>query len=148
MKRIVGTYFGEKRKKEREKTVKKWQRNAPCWCGSGLKYKICHQAFDERILGYEKRGAVVPDRSLIKTEKDVEGIKKSAVINMAVLDEIDRQIHIGMNTQEIDDIVRDVYPPISITRDIQKMSVHRSTIRCATEFRQRMSFSRTEISSM
>ena len=88
--------------------LRKWQRNAPCWCGSGLKYKMCHQEFDERILAYEKRGHIVPDRSLIKSKEDVEGIKRSAVINIAVLDEIDKQIHIGMNTQEIDDIVRDI----------------------------------------
>ena len=24
-------------------------RNDPCWCGSGKKYKACHQAFDERM---------------------------------------------------------------------------------------------------
>ena len=85
--------------------MKKWQRNAPCWCGSGKKYKICHQEFDDRILSYEKKGHEVPDRSLIKTPEDIEGIKRSAVINIAVLDEIGEKIHAGMNTQEIDDIV-------------------------------------------
>ncbi|MBQ7680107.1 MAG: SEC-C domain-containing protein, partial [Butyrivibrio sp.] len=29
---------------------KKLERNAPCWCGSGRKYKSCHEAFDDRIL--------------------------------------------------------------------------------------------------
>ena len=24
-------------------------RNDPCWCGSGRKYKQCHEAFDEKI---------------------------------------------------------------------------------------------------
>jgi methionyl aminopeptidase len=48
---------------------------------------------------------IVPSRKLLKTEKDIEGIKKSAVINMAVLDEIGEKIHAGMSTQEIDDIV-------------------------------------------
>ena len=24
-------------------------RNDPCWCGSGKKYKKCHQAFDENL---------------------------------------------------------------------------------------------------
>lgn len=80
-------------------------RNEPCWCGSGRKYKSCHMQFDERIREYELKGHIVPDRSLIKTPKDVEGIKRSAVINIAVLDEIGEKIHAGMNTQEIDDIV-------------------------------------------
>ena len=85
--------------------MKKWQRNAPCWCGSGKKYKMCHEAFDEKILSYEKKGHIVPDRGLLKSEKDIEGIKRSAVINIAVLDEIGEKIHAGMTTQEIDDIV-------------------------------------------
>ena len=57
------------------------ERNAPCWCGSGKKYKSCHLAFDEKIMRYERMGHIVPSRKLIKSEKDVEGIKKSAVIN-------------------------------------------------------------------
>ena len=80
-------------------------RNDPCWCGSGKKYKRCHMDFDEKIREYELKGFLVPDRSLLKLPKDVEGIKKSAVINMAVLDEVGEKIHAGMTTQEIDDIV-------------------------------------------
>ncbi|MCH4033514.1 MAG: methionyl aminopeptidase [Lachnospiraceae bacterium] len=80
-------------------------RNDPCWCGSGKKYKRCHMEFDEKIREYELRGFIVPDRSLLKLPKDVEGIKKSAVINMAVLDEVGDKIKAGMTTQEIDDIV-------------------------------------------
>ncbi len=83
----------------------KMDRNAPCWCGSGKKYKSCHQQFDERIREFELKGAIVPDRNLIKTSEDIEGIKKSAVINMAVLDEIGEKIHPGMTTLEIDEIV-------------------------------------------
>jgi methionyl aminopeptidase len=83
----------------------KMDRNAPCWCGSGRKYKHCHEAFDEKIRTFELKGALVPDRSLIKTEKDMEGIRKSAVINIAVLDEVADKICVGMTTQEIDDIV-------------------------------------------
>ncbi|HAE44260.1 MAG TPA: methionine aminopeptidase [Lachnospiraceae bacterium] len=77
----------------------------PCWCGSGKKYKACHMAFDDRIAGFQRAGHLVPDHKIIKTEKDIEGIKKSAVINIAVLDEIGEKIKAGMSTQEIDDIV-------------------------------------------
>ncbi len=80
-------------------------RNMPCWCGSGKKYKACHMAFDDRIAGFQRAGHLVPDHKIIKTEKDIEGIKKSAVINIAVLDEIGEKIKAGMSTQEIDDIV-------------------------------------------
>ena len=80
-------------------------RNLPCWCGSGKKYKACHMAFDEKIARFQHAGHIVPDRKIIKTEKDIEGIKRSAVINVAVLDEIGEKIKAGMSTQEIDDIV-------------------------------------------
>ena len=83
----------------------KVDRNSPCWCGSGKKYKTCHMNFDDRIREYELQGHIVPDRSIIKTSKDVEGIKASARINIAVLDEVQDKIRIGMTTQEIDDIV-------------------------------------------
>ena len=86
-------------------TQKKLGRNDPCWCGSGRKYKSCHQAFDEKIEAFARQGHVVPRRKLIKTEKDIEGIRKSAVINITVLDEIADKIRAGMTTQEIDDIV-------------------------------------------
>ena len=84
---------------------KRLDRNDVCWCGSGKKYKNCHAAFDDKIINFEHQGMIVPSRNLFKTEKDIEGIKKSAVINMAVLDEIGEKIHAGMSTQEIDDIV-------------------------------------------
>ena len=80
---------------------KRLERNDPCWCGSGKKYKSCHAAFDDKLIHYEHEGFIIPDRGLFKTAKDIEGIKKSAVINMAVLDEIGEKIHAGMSTQEI-----------------------------------------------
>ena len=87
---------------------KRLGRNDMCWCGSGKKYKSCHAAFDDKLIHYEHEGFIIPSRDLFKTEKDIEGIKKSAVINMAVLDEVGDKIRAGMSTQEIDDIVNDV----------------------------------------
>jgi len=34
--------------KGEEQPSRKPGRNEPCWCGSGLKYKKCHLASDER----------------------------------------------------------------------------------------------------
>ena len=84
------------------------ERNEPCWCGCGKKYKKCHMEFDERIIAFERQGHIVPTRDLLKTAEDIEGIKKSAVINMTVLDEVAAVIHAGMTTQEIDDLVYSV----------------------------------------
>lgn len=81
------------------------ERNDPCWCKSGLKYKNCHMEFDARIAEFGRRGKKVPDRKLIKTPEQIEGIKRSAVINMACLDYVAEHIRAGVSTQEIDDWV-------------------------------------------
>lgn len=80
-------------------------RNEPCWCGSGKKYKMCHQKFDEKIEQLKSRGYKVPPRNIIKTEEQIEGMKKSAAINIAVLDHVTDCIKEGMTTEEIDQIV-------------------------------------------
>ena len=79
--------------------------NKPCWCGSGKKYKKCHKSFDEKLHLLKMQGKIVPDRSLIKTPAQIEKIRLSADLNTAVLDAVAAQIHAGMSTQEIDDIV-------------------------------------------
>lgn len=83
----------------------KLNRNDPCWCGSGRKYKQCHEPMDRKIERYKMQGHRVPTHDMLKTPEQVEEIKKSAKINIACLDEVGRQIHAGMTTQEIDDIV-------------------------------------------
>lgn len=80
-------------------------RNEPCWCGSGRKYKSCHQAFDQKIWQMAEAGHIVPDHDIIKTPEQIEKIKESAKINIAVLDEIQKEIKEGMDTAAIDKIV-------------------------------------------
>ncbi|MCD7709498.1 MAG: methionyl aminopeptidase [Clostridiales bacterium] len=80
-------------------------RNDPCWCGSGKKYKTCHEAFDERIAKYAMAGHKVPEHKMIKNADQIAGIRQSAKINIAVLDYIAEHIHEGMSTLEIDRMV-------------------------------------------
>ena len=65
----------------------------PCWCGSGRPYGECHQAFDQKIAYYKKRGHIVPPHSLIRTPAEIAGIQASAEINTAVLDAVAAAIH-------------------------------------------------------
>ena len=60
---------------------------------------------DKRVLYWENKGREVPTRDLIKTPEQIEGIRKSGLLNTAVLDEVARHIHEGMSTLEIDEIV-------------------------------------------
>ena len=80
-------------------------RNDPCWCGSGRKYKKCHEEFDDRIAYIKSQGHIVPSHSIIKTPEQIAGIRESCKINIAVLDYVAENIRVGMTTQEIDDLV-------------------------------------------
>ncbi|MCD8315941.1 MAG: type I methionyl aminopeptidase [Eggerthellaceae bacterium] len=82
-------------------------RNDECWCGSGKKYKKCHLDSDERLQYLYDMGYDVPPRSLLKTEKDIEGVKKSAAVNIGALDYVEQNIKPGVTTEQIDKWVYD-----------------------------------------
>lgn len=82
-------------------------RNDVCWCGSGMKYKKCHYNFDSKLEQAEREGHEVPGHDLIKIPEQIEGIKKSAAINIAVLDYVGEHIRAGITTEEIDKWVYD-----------------------------------------
>lgn len=84
---------------------KKLERNVPCWCGSGKKYKSCHMSFDEKVIQYQMEGHIIPDRDMIKTKEQIDGIRESGKINIAVLDYVVEHIREGMTTEEIDRLV-------------------------------------------
>ena len=54
---------------------------------------------------WKKMGCKVPTREMIKTDEQIEGIRKASIANTLVLDEVAKHIRVGMTTQEIDDIV-------------------------------------------
>lgn len=64
-------------------------------------------AFDKKILSYQNRGEVVPTRRLIKTPEQIEGIRRSGVVNSGVLDLVESKICAGMSTADIDKLVYD-----------------------------------------
>ena len=82
-------------------------RNEPCWCGSGKKYKKCHAAIDERLQECYLNGQEVIYRHLLKTPEDIEGIKRSAAINIGVLDMVAERIAPGVTTAEVDQWIYD-----------------------------------------
>ncbi len=88
--------------------AKKIGRNDPCWCGSNKKYKTCHMAFDDKIWSMAIQGHEVPSHDLLKNAEQIEKIKESCKINIAVLDYIEANIKEGMSTAEIDKIVYDM----------------------------------------
>lgn len=75
-----------------------------CWCGSKHAYASCHKDFDKHLKSIKlktSRGQQRPPRAIIKNEKDIEGIKKSGVINNGALDTIAANICVGMDTETV-----------------------------------------------
>ncbi|MBQ0088551.1 MAG: type I methionyl aminopeptidase [Prevotellaceae bacterium] len=62
---------------------------------------------DLQVLDYQERGFLCPSRDLIKTQEQIEGIRQSGIINTGVLDLVAKEIHAGMSTAEIDELVYD-----------------------------------------
>ena len=90
-------------------------RNDPCWCGSGLKYKKCHMARDSRAPASQKN-RWLPQRSpgprapstLIKTDAQIEGIRKACRLTRELLDMLGPRIAAGVSTDEINDWVHEM----------------------------------------
>lgn len=85
--------------------MKKLERNDLCWCDSGKKYKTCHMAMDERLQRLEDEGHIIPDREMIKNKEQIDRIRESGKVNIAVLDYIAENIKAGMSTEEINTLV-------------------------------------------
>ena len=79
-------------------------RNDPCWCGSGKPYCECHMTFDQKISRARFAGHEVPSHKIIKTPAQIEGIRESGKLNVAVLDYVAEHIKAGITTEEIDQI--------------------------------------------
>ncbi len=62
---------------------------------------------EQKIKAYKAKGCRVPTRKMIKTQEQIEGIRRSAAINTAVLDLVAANIREGMSTEEIDVLVYD-----------------------------------------
>ena len=83
--------------------------NDPCWCGSGRKYKKCHQAEDQAKV----QGVVVPPKKeakrdpLILDEDERNGMRKAGAFNAELMDYIREYVKPGITTGEIDQLVHD-----------------------------------------
>ena len=86
--------------------LREMKRNDACWCGSGKKYKKCHMDFDERIdeIKYNvNKSQIRPPHHIINIDKDIEGVKKAAVINTGALDLMTELVKPGIDTLSLND---------------------------------------------
>jgi len=84
-----------------EVNMDKLNRNDSCWCGSGLKYKKCHMEQDKYLEKLsEQYGYKIP-REIIKSQKDIDGIRKSCALTKDILDMVEEKITVGISTEEV-----------------------------------------------
>lgn len=62
---------------------------------------------DRKILAFQRQGHLVPSRKLIKTPEQIEGIRRSSVINTGVLDMVASEIKAGISTAALDKLIYD-----------------------------------------
>ena len=61
----------------------------------------------DRLIKLANQGEMIPDIDMLKTPEQIEGIKKSAALNTAVLNHVAANIKAGMSTADIDKLVYD-----------------------------------------
>jgi methionyl aminopeptidase len=80
------------------------ENNELCWCGSGKNYENCHMDKDNMFV---EKGCIMPTRDLLKTQKDIEGLKKSGRLTTKILDMVGENIKIGMTTNQLNEMVHE-----------------------------------------
>ncbi len=78
-------------------------RNAPCWCGSGKKFKKCHLGKEHIQSPPIQEKPHFSDKLIyIKNEEQIEVILKSSQLTKKLLDMVEDRIAEGVKTNEID----------------------------------------------
>lgn len=79
------------------------ERNDPCWCGNGVKWKKCHYPhlpsanLNQTALDYLKKYGIV-----LKTPSQIEGIRRACQLSAKILDELCKAAKEGVTTAELD----------------------------------------------
>ncbi|MDR2729131.1 MAG: type I methionyl aminopeptidase [Chitinispirillales bacterium] len=86
------------------------ERNEPCWCGSGKKYKKCHLSIDEQNRTKGSGALPKPPRlkkGLIKSPEQIEIMRRCGRFNGELLDYIKPFIKQGAVTEDLDRMIRE-----------------------------------------
>jgi len=85
------------------------ERNDPCWCGSGKKYKKCHLPSDEERRAPPQKAPRPPakgrgpasKKELRKTPAQIDGMRRSGEFNGRLLDYVRPYVKAGVVTEEL-----------------------------------------------
>lgn len=86
-------------------------RNDPCWCGSGQKWKKCHypeapthNSFVARAKEYKQKYGI-----LLKTPEQIEGIREACRLAAHILDETCKKAKAGVTTNALDRFAHELH---------------------------------------
>lgn len=91
-------------------------RNDLCWCGSGKKWKKCHfpqkmadQLDLKKLSSSSVRKVYASQGILLKTDVQIEGIRKASQLAANILDELCNFAKIGVTTNQLDLLSRELH---------------------------------------
>ena len=81
------------------------ERNDPCWCGSGKKWKKCHYPQERPQSEREKLAELYLKRYkiILKTPEQIEGIRRACQLAAHILDETCKMAKKGVTTNALND---------------------------------------------
>ncbi|MCL2219062.1 MAG: type I methionyl aminopeptidase [Chitinispirillia bacterium] len=90
------------------------ERNEPCWCGSGKKYKKCHLSSDQEkrtappaAPNKGKNGIGRPNKNHAKTPEQIANMRLCGAFNGELMDYIRPHVKAGVTTGELDRLVHE-----------------------------------------
>ncbi|MBX9924225.1 MAG: methionyl aminopeptidase [Rhabdochlamydiaceae bacterium] len=93
-----------------------FERNDPCWCGSGKKWKKCHSPElphtpqELLVSRYLKSYGI-----LLKNKPQIEGIRKAGHLAAQILDKICKQANVGVTTNELNTLAEKLHKEAGAT---------------------------------
>jgi methionyl aminopeptidase len=88
-------------------------RNSPCWCGSGRKWKQCHFPVQGSAAAIKPRNLkeeyLRKYQVIIKTPEQIEGIRESCHLAAKILTATCKKAKKGVTTQELNDFAHQLH---------------------------------------
>jgi len=86
------------------------ERNGPCWCGSGKKWKKCHYPnLPLSELSTQAKRYLKDFGIILKSAEQIEKIRAACQITAQILDELCKQAKAGVTTLELDQLSRKLH---------------------------------------
>lgn len=80
-------------------------RNDPCFCGSGKKYKKCHMDSDNNKQRPNEMNTKNKKKGMVKSPEQIDGMRKAGRFNGELMDYIRPFVQEGVSTEKLDKLI-------------------------------------------